>query len=59
MIPGKLRGDYLAMVRTHLDTLARRFKDNRIDYTLLDTSKPLDTALFQYLLARERMSKGR
>ena len=59
VIPGKLRGDYLAMVRTHLDTLARRFKDNRIDYTLLDTSKPLDTALFQYLLARERMSKGR
>lgn len=59
VIPGKLKGDYLAMIREHLATLERRFKDNRIDYTLLDTSKPLDTALFQYLLSRERMSKGR
>jgi uncharacterized protein (DUF58 family) len=59
VIPGKLKDDYLAMVRAHLDTLERRFKDNQIDYTLLDTSRPLDMALFQYLLARERMSKVR
>ena len=59
VIPGKLKGDYLAMVTAHLETLEKRFKDNRIDYTLLDTSKPLDMALFQYLLARERMSKTR
>ena len=59
VIPGKLKGDYVAMVRTHLDALEKRFRDNRIDYTLLDTSKPLDDALFQYLLARERLSKTR
>lgn len=59
VIPGKLRGDYLEMIRRHLETLERRFTENRIDYTLLDTSKPLDTALFQYLLARERLSRVR
>lgn len=59
VIPGKLKGDYLSLMQTHLDTLQRRFTENQIDYTLLDTSKPLDTALFQYLLARERMSKAR
>ncbi len=59
VIPGKLRDDYVEMIRHHLETLERRFRENRIDYTLLDTSKPLDTALFQYLLAREKMSKAR
>jgi hypothetical protein len=46
-------------VQQHLATLKKRFTDHRIDYTLLDTSKPLDLALFQYLLARERMSTTR
>jgi uncharacterized protein (DUF58 family) len=59
VIPGKLKADYLSLVQAHLAELAKRFKDNRIDYTLLDTSKPLDMALFQYLLARERLSKTR
>jgi len=59
VIPAKLRDDYLRMVQHHLDTLKKRFTDHRIDYTLLDTSKPLDLALFRYLLARERMSKAR
>ena len=59
VIPAKLRDDYMRMVQLHLATLKKRFTDQRIDYTLLDTSKPLDLALFQYLLARERMSTTR
>jgi hypothetical protein len=59
VIPEKLREDYRRMVAEHLEALKKRFTDNRIDYVLLDTSKPLDMALFQYLLARERMSKAR
>ena len=59
VIPGKLRDDYLAMVNAHLATLQKLFTDNQIEYTLLDTSKPLDTALSQYLLSRETMSKSR
>lgn len=59
VIPGKLRADYLTMMKAHLADLEKRFTDNRIDYRLLDTSKPLDGALFEYLLSRERMSKAR
>ena len=59
VIPGKLRSDYLAMVNAHLAALEKRFTDNQIDYRLLDTSKPLDSALFEYLLSRERLSKAR
>jgi len=59
VIPIKLREDYKKMVRVHLAALRDRFTGNRIDYTLLDTSKPLDLALFQYLLAREHLSKTR
>ncbi|MDA1104428.1 MAG: DUF58 domain-containing protein [Gemmatimonadetes bacterium] len=59
VIPTKLKGDYLQMIQAHLDALEKGFAKNRIDYTLLNTSKPLDLALFQYLLARERLSKTR
>jgi len=59
VIPAKLRDDYKKLVEAHLGSLREKFAGNRIDYVLLDTSKPLDDALFQYLLARERMSKTR
>jgi len=59
VIPKKLQGDYLEMMTAHLASLAKKFADNRIDYALLDTSKPLDEALFAYLLAREKKSKTR
>ena len=39
--------------------LERRFSGNRIDYRMLDTSEPLDLALFSYLAARERLSRVR
>lgn len=59
VIPAKLRDDYQRMLRAHLDDLERRFTGAGIDYTVLDTSKPLDRALFAYLSARERMSRVR
>ena len=59
VIPNRLKEDYIRLVKGHLDEIERRFNDNRIDYTLLDTSKPLDLALFQYLLARERLRRKR
>jgi uncharacterized protein (DUF58 family) len=59
VVPQKLRERYLEMIQDHLAELERLFARNRIDYSLLDTSKPLDLALFQYLLARERLSRTR
>jgi uncharacterized protein (DUF58 family) len=59
IMPDPLRERYRAMVRAHCDTLARSFTNQRIDYMLLDTSQPLDHALFSYLAARERLSRTR
>jgi uncharacterized protein (DUF58 family) len=59
VIPAKLREDYRRLVHNHLSELERRFTGSGVDYTVLDTSKPLDLALFAYLSARERMSKVR
>lgn len=59
VIPERLRDDYRRLVQEHVDELDKRFAARRIDYQLLDTSKPLDLALFQYLSARERLSRAR
>ena len=47
------------LVQAHIDALTRAFLGNRIDYTLVNTSSPLDHALFSYLSARERLIAGR
>jgi uncharacterized protein (DUF58 family) len=59
VIPERLRDDYTRLVAEHLETLERRFGEHRIDYQLLDSSQPLDRALFGYLLAREKLSRTR
>ena len=59
VIPDYLRAQYRGVVAEHTATLARRMQEQRIDYALFDTSKPLDKALFAYLLARERFSTAR
>lgn len=59
VIPGKLREEYTRMVGEHTQELRERFTAQRIDYTLLDTSKPLDMALFRYLTIRERLARKR
>ncbi|MDP2959111.1 MAG: DUF58 domain-containing protein [Longimicrobiales bacterium] len=59
VIPAKLREDYTRLVRRHLEELERRFTGSGIDYKVLDTSQPLDLALFTYLAARERLSRVR
>lgn len=59
VIPDYLRAQYRQVVAEHTATLGRRMREQRIDYALFDTSKPLDQALFTYLLARERFSTTR
>ena len=43
-----------SLVRRHIDALQQAFSAVRVDYSLLDTSKPLDFALFR-TWAREKM----
>ena len=54
LVPDYLREEYRALVAKHTETLARQSREQQVDYTLLDTSRPLDAALFSYLAARQR-----
>lgn len=51
-VPQSIRSEYLQKLQHHLSTLEKGFGANRIGYTLMDTSKPLDFALQAYLAAR-------
>ncbi len=59
IVPDALADQYKALVQAHINALRERFSANRIDYTLIDTSQPLDHALFSYLSTRERLSRVR
>ena len=59
VVPVEFRGDYREMVQGHVDHLQKAFVEHGIDYSLFDTSKPLDYALFRYLSERERLSRVR
>jgi uncharacterized protein (DUF58 family) len=59
VVPEALGDQYRELVRAHIDALASKCAELRIDYALFDTSKPLDHALFSYLSARERLTRTR
>jgi hypothetical protein len=59
VVPEALAAQYRALVQTHVTALTERFSANRIDYTLINTSSPLDHALFSYLSTRERLTRVR
>jgi uncharacterized protein (DUF58 family) len=53
IIPEYLRTQYLSIINDHIARLRKEMSGSRIDYTLMDTTKPVDEALFSYLAARE------
>jgi uncharacterized protein (DUF58 family) len=59
IVPEALAGQYRELVQAHVTGLTERFSANRIDYTLVNTSAPLDHALFSYLSTRERLMRTR
>jgi uncharacterized protein (DUF58 family) len=59
VVPDSFRDQYRKLIREHIDTLTKKFSEQRIDYALLNTSEPLDRALFSYLSSRERLSRVR
>lgn len=58
VIPDYLRNQYRELVATHIASLGRLLGENRIDYALFETYKPLDHALFRYLAGREHLRRG-
>jgi len=59
VVPEGFAEQYRKMIREHIDTLTTKFSESRIDYVQMDTSKPLDNALFTYLGNRERLMRVR
>jgi hypothetical protein len=48
------RKEYPGKMRAHMENLKRTVQGVGGDYVLLDTSRPLDLALREYLLFRQR-----
>lgn len=59
VVPEVLGEQYRELVKAHTTALSERFAAARIDYNLINTSSPLDHALFSYLSARERLTRVR
>lgn len=59
IVPDKLAEQYRSLVAAHVATLTQRSSELRIDYMLLNTSMPLDFALFRFLSTRERLAHTR
>ncbi len=53
-VPDAVRADYLRALNELIDRYKRELRMARIDYTLLDTSVPLENALMSYLFTRKR-----
>ena len=59
IVPEALRREYRELIQAHIAALTAQFSATRVDYSMLDTSKPLDYALFSYLTTRERLMRVR
>ena len=59
VVPQSFRDQYRSMIQDHIGALTTRFSEQRIDYTLVNTSEPLDRALFSYLSSREKLIRVR
>jgi uncharacterized protein (DUF58 family) len=53
-VPGDVRKQYLEAVNDLIDRYKRELRASGIDYTLLDTSVPLENGLMSYLFTRKR-----
>ncbi|MEO8680698.1 MAG: DUF58 domain-containing protein [Vicinamibacterales bacterium] len=59
IVPDALARQYQALVGAHIETMAQRASQQNVDYMLLNTSMPLDYALFRFLSMRERLASRR
>jgi uncharacterized protein (DUF58 family) len=55
VIPEFVRREYRKILREQIAYFERECQRDRMDYELIDTSRPLDHALFTYLLRREQL----
>jgi uncharacterized protein (DUF58 family) len=55
VIPDYMRRKYCADLRRQIDEYDKECMKDRMDFVLIDTSLPLDDALYRYLVRREQM----
>ena len=55
VIPDFIRQEYRRILKDQISYFEKECQKDRIDFAVLDTSKPLDHALYTYLLRREQM----
>jgi len=51
--PWHIKSDYQAGIKKFCDKLKINCRKNKVDYTLLNTAKPIEAPLFDYLLKRK------
>ena len=59
VVPESFREKYQALIRGHIEALTAKAAERAVDYRLLDTSRPLDFALYDYLSFRAHTSRVR
>jgi uncharacterized protein (DUF58 family) len=59
VVPEGFAAQYRKMMQEHIEAIRSKCSESRIDYMLLNTSRPLDEALFSFLGNRERMMRVR
>ena len=59
VVPDDVRDEYRALVAEHVAALERALGQNRIDSLMVETTTPLDHALFHYLVRRQRFDTVR
>ncbi len=55
VIPDYIRQEYRRLIRNQAAEYEKEFRKDRMDFSLIDTSQPLDSALFSYLVRREQL----
>jgi len=55
VIPDYVRQEYRKLIRNQISENEKGCLRDRMDFSLIDTSLPLDSALFSYLVRREQL----
>ena len=59
VVPQSFRAEYRRLIQEHVSKLTTMFSEQRIDYARINTSEPLDRALFSYLSSRQKLARVR
>jgi DNA-binding sugar fermentation-stimulating protein len=55
VIPDYIRQEYRRVLQKQIAEYEKECRKDRMDFYLIDTSQPLDSALFGYLVRREQL----